>query len=88
MTTFLLVLMWWIKWNFSTVQEWNYIKYLLMLVVFGLMYMICDAIAPSNSESIPSWSEHIQKVQNLFFYITIFEINFWRNSELVNVRES
>ena len=59
-----------------------------MLVDFGLMYMMCNAIAPSNSESIPYWSEHIQKVQNLFFYITIFEINFWRNSELVNVRES
>ena len=69
MTTFLLVLMWWVKWNFSSVQDWNYIKYFLLLVDFGLIFMMCDAIAPSNSESISSWSEHVQKVQNLFFIL-------------------
>jgi len=69
MTTFLLIFMWWVKWNFSSVQDWTYIKYFILLVDFGLMFMMCDAIAPSNSESISSWSEHIQKVKNLFFIL-------------------
>ena len=45
-----------------------------MLVDFGLMYMMCNAIAPSNSESIPYWSEHIQKVQNLFFILLFLKL--------------
>ena len=35
--------------------------------------MMCDAIAPSSSESISSWSEHVQKIQNLFFILLFFK---------------
>ena len=72
-TLFLLVQMWWIKWSFVEVKSWDFIKYFLLLLDFGVIFMLCDAVAPSNAESISSWNNFFHKVRNRWFYLLIFK---------------
>ena len=45
------------------------------------MYMMCDVIAPSNSENINSWREHIDENINIFFVLLILK---WLTTRLGN----
>ena len=77
----LLALSWWSKWSLSEVDNWSFVKFLLLLLDFGLMYMMCDVIAPSNSENINSWREHIDENINIFFVLLILK---WLTTRLGN----
>ena len=77
----LLALSWWSKWSLSEVDNWSFVKFLLLLLDFGLMYMMCDVIAPANSENINSWGEHIDENINIFFILLILK---WLTTRLGN----
>jgi hypothetical protein len=72
---------WWNFWSFKDVQ-WNFIRFLLTLVVPALIYLQAAALVPDNPATVQSWREHFFAARKRFFvalalFFLLIGVNAW-----------
>ena len=63
---------WWATWSMSKVERWDLLKFASYILYFGVFFLLCDLIAPNNSEKIDSWKNHFFKIRKSFYICNIF----------------
>ena len=60
---------WWGFWSMKSVEQWNFLKFSRIILFFGIVFLLCDMVAPHYAEKIESWKEHFLKLR-FHFYLT------------------
>ena len=68
---------WWATWSMSKVERWDLLKFASYILYFGVFFLLCDLIAPNNSEKIDSWKDHFFKIRKSFYICNIFLAQFF-----------
>ena len=74
-------MVWWNFWSFRDVQ-WNFIRFLLTLLVPALVYLQATALVPESPGTVQSWREHFFAARNRFFvalasFFLLIGVNAW-----------
>ncbi len=73
---------WWNFWSFKDVQHWNFIRFLLYLLVPASIYLQAAALVPENPGIVQSWREHFFAARKRFFvalvsFFLLIAVNSW-----------
>ncbi len=60
------VMIWWNFWSFKDVH-WNFLGFLLILVVPALIFLQAVALVPESPGTVQSWREHFFAARKRFF---------------------
>ena len=60
---------WWGFWSMKSVEQWDFLKFTCIILFFGIVFLLCDMVAPHYAEKIESWKEHFLKIR-FQFYLT------------------
>ena len=66
---FMHVQYWWVFWSYSTVVEWNYPRFLIVLASPFLTYSLTTALVPVDHGTVESWRDHFCRVRTRFFVL-------------------
>lgn len=71
-----IVLVWWNNWAYTTVDNWVFSDFLLVLLVPATLYFMSATLIPDMPTSIASWREHFFKIHCRFFlaYLVLFAL--------------
>jgi len=74
-------MVWWNFWSFKDVQ-WNFIRFLLSLIIPALIYLQAAALVPESPGTVQSWREHFFAVRKRFFvalasFFLLIGVNAW-----------
>ncbi len=62
----LIALVWWNFWSFRNAQ-WNFLSFLLVLLVPGSIYLMAVALVPDSPGSVISWEDQFFAARTRFF---------------------
>jgi hypothetical protein len=62
----MMLVVWWILWEASTVENWNFIGYLLFILTPLLYFLCAHVLVPNDGVSVGSWAQHYVEVGRLF----------------------
>ncbi len=74
-------MVWWNFWSFKDVQ-WNFIRFLLTLIIPALIYLQAAALVPESPGTVQSWREHFFAARKRFFvalalFFLLIGVNAW-----------
>ena len=61
------VLTWWTQWSLARDVEWNYGRFLWLLVGPGILYLMSTALVTDAPRAVPSWRDHYFEIRRWFF---------------------
>ena len=59
-------LVWWNFWSFRE-TDWNFLSFVLVLIVPALIYLQAAALVPEYPSGVPSWRDHFFAARTRFF---------------------
>ncbi len=78
------VMTWWTLWSLARDVEWNYGRFLWLLVGPGILYLMSTALVTDEPRAVPSWRDHYFEIRRWFFgTAALFSLNVHLTSYLL-----
>ena len=58
---------WWIFWNYREVDNWNLLKFLLVLVYPAMSFVVAAILIPKDAKSNTDWHDYFYKIRPTLF---------------------
>ena len=58
---------WWIFWNYRGVEEWNLLKFLLILLYPALSFVVAATLIPKNADTDTDWHSYFYNIRTTLF---------------------
>jgi len=60
-------LTWWIFWNYRGVEDWNLLKFLLILIYPALSFVVAATLIPKNADTDTDWHNYFYGIRHTLF---------------------
>ena len=64
---FFSLMLWWLFWNYRSVEEWDFLRFVLYLSPMILFYFLTSIVIPDPSDSVASYKEYYFSTRIGFF---------------------
>lgn len=69
-------LLWWSLWRFQSDVDWNFGRFLYVMIAPVLLYSVSSTLVPDNPAEIASWRDYFFSVRSSFFWVfTVFSLH-------------